>query len=97
MEDLKGLGKPAPDAKGIPDVLVLLKPGDLNTYTDSEGFFAFEGLVPKEYEVSLLAETLPEHGQLTSAPAIKVSLTPGGQVQDLVFAIHRRERPIIFK
>ncbi len=53
--------------------------------------------MPREYEVSLLAETLPEHGQLTSVPAIKVSLTPGSQIRALVFAIHRPERPIIFK
>ncbi|MBM4272940.1 MAG: hypothetical protein FJ134_00530 [Deltaproteobacteria bacterium] len=97
VEDVKGAGKPPPDAKGVPDVLLVLKPGDLNTYTDSEGDFAFEGVVPKEYELSILAETLPEDTQVTTLPAIKVTLTPGGQAHGLIFGIHRRERPIIFK
>ena len=98
LEDPKGTGKPTPDAKGIPDVLVLLTPGDLNTYTDSEGYFSFGGILPKSYELSLSPETLPGYSQIT-APHLPLQLTlkPGEQIKNLVLLVHRRERPIIFK
>jgi hypothetical protein len=98
LEDPKGTGKPTPEAKGVPDVLVLLTPGDLNTYTDSEGYFSFEGILPKSYELSLSPETLPENSQIT-APRLPVQLTlkPGEQVKDLTVLLHRQERVIIFK
>jgi hypothetical protein len=97
LEDPKGTGKPDPKAKGVPDVLVLLKPGDLNTYTDSEGNFVFEGVIPRTYELSLHPETLPEYGRVTSAPTLSVTLTPGGQAPGLIFTVLSGERPIIFK
>jgi hypothetical protein len=98
LEDLKGTGKPAPDAKGVPDVLVLLTPGDLNTYTDSEGYFSFEGVLPKTYELSFSPETLPENSQIT-APRLPLAviLKPGAQVKNLDLLVHRRERPVIFR
>lgn len=98
LEDPKATGKPAPEAKGIPDVLVLLGPGDLNTYTDSEGYFSFEGVLPKAYELSISPETLPELSQVTSPRLpVPVNLKPGEQVKNLVLLVHRRERTIIFK
>lgn len=98
LEDAKGTGKPGPEAKGVPDVLVLLTPGDLNTYTDSEGYFSFEGILPKSYELSLSPETLPENSHI-SAPHLPLELTlkPGEQVKNLTLLVHRQERVIIFK
>jgi hypothetical protein len=98
LEDPKATGKPTPEAKGVPDVLVLLAPGDLNTYTDSEGYFSFEGVLPKAYELSISPETLPELSQVTSPRLpLQVALKPGEQVKNLVLLVHRRERTIIFK
>jgi len=98
LEDTQGQGKAAAGAKGLPDVLVFLKPGDWNTYTDSEGNFSFEGILPRDYEISLHPETLPEFSRITSpqGPA-KISLQPGEQIRDLNFLVHRPERPVIFK
>ncbi len=98
LADPKGAGRPAADAQGLPDVLVLLTPGDLNTYTDREGYFSFDGILPKSYELSLAPETLPERAMVTAPPLpLKVSLKPGEQVKNLVLLVHRRERPVIFK
>ena len=98
LEDPKGTGKPTPEAKGLPDVLVLLTPGDLNTYTDSEGYFSFEGVLPKAYELTISPETLPELSQVTSPRLpVQVILKPGEQVKNLILLVHRRERIIIFK
>ncbi|OGP71050.1 MAG: hypothetical protein A2Z73_00275 [Deltaproteobacteria bacterium RBG_13_60_28] len=97
LEDTDGKGRAAPGAKGLPDVLVLLKPGDWNTYTDSEGNFFFEGLAPREYELSVHPETLPAYSRITSSemPA-KVNLKPGEVVRGLNFLVYHG-RPIVFK
>jgi hypothetical protein len=97
MSDPQGKGKAAPDAKGVPDVLVVLKPGDLNTYTDSEGYFSFDGILPKAYEISLERQTLPQYAQITSPKVLTVKLTPGGQAHGLTFLLHIGERRIIFQ
>jgi len=98
LEDPKGTGKPTPEAKGVPDVLVLLAPGDLNTYTDREGYFSFEGVLPKAYDLTISPETLPELSQVTSPRLpLQITLKPGGQIKNLVLLVHLRERPIIFK
>ncbi len=97
LSDSKGTGKAVPDAKGVPDVLVILKPGDLNTYTDSEGNFSFEGVIPKSYEISLDPQTLPEYSRLTSPQTLQVDLTAGGKIQRLQFLVNLGERRIIFQ
>jgi hypothetical protein len=98
LEDPHGTGKTPADAKGIANVLVLLTPGDLNTFTDSEGYFSFNGILPKSYELSLSLETLPENAHIT-APRLplQLNLKPGEQAKDLVLLCQRRERVIIFK
>jgi hypothetical protein len=98
IEDALGTGKPARDAKGIPDVLVLLEPGNFNTYTDSEGYFALEGLLPKTYEMTLDRETLPENSQII-APRLplQMDLKPGEKKQDLLIRVQPQKRHIIFQ
>jgi hypothetical protein len=97
LADPQRKGKAAPDAKGVPDVLVVLTPGDLNTYTDSEGYFSFEGILPKSYEVSLDPETLAKYAEITSPKVLKVDLAPGGQAKGMTFLVHIGERRIIFQ
>lgn len=80
--------------QGLPDVLVLVQPGDHNTFTDSEGYFAFSGLPPGTYEVSLHPESLPEHAQI-QAPAVQsVTLAPGERRENLLFRV-QTERPVL--
>ncbi len=97
LSDPRGTGKAAPDAKGVADILIVLKPGDLNTYTDSEGNFSFEGVIPRTYEISLDPETLPEYSRITSPPTLPVDLTAGGEVRGLQFLVNIGERRIIFQ
>jgi hypothetical protein len=98
VEDPKGTGQPVPGAKGLADVLVLLQPGNLNTYTDSEGYYAFDGILPKSYEISVDRETLPEYSEVTS-PRLPLTLDfkRGEQQKDLFILVHPQERRIIFK
>jgi hypothetical protein len=98
LEDPKETGKPAPDAKGLPDILVLLQPGNLNTYTDSEGYFSFEGILPKSYEFLVDRESLPEYVEISSPRLpLEVNLKPGEQKKDLFILVHPQKRHIIFK
>lgn len=91
-------GEKADDtAKGVPDVLVVLKPGDMNTYTDSEGNFSFNGIVPKQYELSLAPDTLPERAEVLTPQTQTVKLTPGDKTDALQFTIHIKERRVIFE
>jgi hypothetical protein len=97
LAEPQGKGKAAFEAGGVPDVLVILQPGDLNTYTDSEGYFAFEGVIPKTYQVSLDPQTLPAYAQITSSKTLTLNLTPGGQAHGLQFKVNIGERRIIFQ
>lgn len=97
LNDVPGKGKALPEAKGIPDVLVVLKPGDLNTYTDNEGFFSFEGVVPKPYEVIIDPQTLPPYAEITSPKTLTVSLAPGGKAHQLQFLVRIGDRRVIFQ
>ncbi len=90
-------GEKADAAKGVPDVLVLLKPGDLNTYTDSKGNFSFDGIIPKQYELSLAPDTLPERAEVLQPQTLTVKLTPGDKTNGLQFTIHIKERRVIFE
>jgi hypothetical protein len=90
-------GEQAETAKGVPDVLVVLKPGDMNTYTDSNGNFSFGGVIPKQYELSLAPDTLPERAEVLSPQTLTVKLTPGDKTDGLQFTIHIKERRVIFE
>jgi hypothetical protein len=84
-------------ATGVPDVLVVLKPSDLNTYTDADGYFSFESIVPKAYEMSLAPETLPERSEILSPGTQTIKLAPGDRVDGVQFSLHIRERRVVFE
>lgn len=84
-------------AKGVPDVLVVLKPGDMNTYTDGDGCFSFESIVPREYEMSLAPDTLPARSEIISPQTQTVKLTPGDRVDAVQFSLSVRERRVVFE
>lgn len=90
-------GEKADAATGVPDVLVILRPGDLNTYTDSRGNFSFNGILPKQYEISLEPDTLPERTEVLAPQTLTVKLAPGDKTDGLQFTIHIRERRVIFE
>lgn len=95
INDTNGNGKFDPDEKGIPDVLVILQLGENNTYTDEEGKFIFENVLPGEYILKLDPATLPEDAIFTSPSEIKFQVPVGGELKDMNFLIHVKPRPII--
>ena len=95
INDINGNGKIDPGEKGISDVLVLLEPGNNNTYTDEEGKFIFENILPGAYTITLDPATLPEDSVYTSPEKLKSEVPVGGELKNLNFLIHEKPRPII--
>jgi len=109
IEDLNGNGKIDPDEKGLSDVLIYLIPVQkegpaeetkyfqnliLNTYTDSEGNYVFDNIIPSEYELSLDEETLPKGAKPAIALPLRIKLEPGQKLEDQDILV--LPRPIIF-
>lgn len=93
--DLEGRVMAArPAGQGVAEALVQLQPGDYNTYTDAEGNFAFYGLPPGTYELSLHPDSLPPYAMLQGDRSKRVTLPPGGRATGLVFTVDL-ERPVL--
>ena len=95
INDINGNGKWDRDEKGMADVLVILTPGDSNTYTDEEGRFTFENILPGDYSLKLDPSSLPADAVMTSASESSLHLAVGGDVKDNDFLIHVKPRPVI--
>ena len=95
ISDANNNGKPDPGEKGIPDVLLLLEPRGMNTYSDEEGTFVLENVLPGSYLLKPDAVTLPEEGVITSSPELKFDISVGEELQDMNFLIYVKPRPII--
>jgi hypothetical protein len=95
INDTNGNGKFDPGEKGIPDVLVLLEPGDNNAYTDEDGKFIFENVLPGTYRMRLDPATLPEDSVYTSPEELTFEVPVGGELKDINFLIYVKPRPIM--
>jgi hypothetical protein len=95
INDTNSNGKLDPGEKGISDVLVLSQPGDSNSYTDEDGRFVFENILPGAYILKLGPATLPEDSVFTSPGGLKFEVPVGGERKDMDFLIHVKPRPII--
>lgn len=95
-----------PEEKGLPDLLILLKPVDkeespkrdeylrdliLNTYTDSEGKYIFENILPGKYELSIHKESIPQGATVVEPHPVKINLKSGQKLIDQNFLIEPRE------
>jgi len=81
--------------QGLSDILILAQPGNHNTYSDSEGCFSFNGMVPGTYELSLHSESLPEHAIVESPATQTVELAPGTNVKNIRFRVNTERRVLM--
>jgi len=93
--DANGNGKTDPDEQGVSDVLVVLEPGDLNTYTNGDGKFTLENVLPGRYVMKSDPTTLPEDAVFTSPEELRFEVPVGGELKDMDFLIFVRPRRII--
>jgi len=95
-----------PEEKGIPDLLILLKPVDkkgsqkreeyldqliLNTYTDSEGKYIFDNILPGKYELSIHKESIPKGAAVVEPHPVEINLKSGQKLSDQNILIKPRE------
>jgi hypothetical protein len=110
IEDTNRSGKIDADDKGLADILVILNPVNkegekpaarlmqdliLNTYTNAEGAFVFDNILPGEYELSVDEETLPKGATISVPMPAKIKLEPGQQIEGMDFMVH--PRPVIIR
>jgi hypothetical protein len=93
--DANNNGRKDLDEKGVPDVLVVLEPGELNTFTDQDGMFILENVLPGEYIMKSDPSTLPEDAVFTSPEELKFEVPVGGELKDMDFLIFVKPRRII--
>lgn len=101
INDTNKNGQIDPDEKGKPDVLVWLQPVDerkntepLNTYTDKEGNFSFEYIIPGTYFLFPEKESLPEKTIFTGPEKLKIDIAPGEKLANQTFLVFIPPRPI---
>jgi predicted porin len=95
INDLNNNGKIDPGEKGMSDALILLAPGNNNAYTDEDGKFIFENILPGKYKIRLDLSTLPEDSVFTSPEELPVDVPVGGELKDMNFLIYVKPRPIM--
>jgi hypothetical protein len=94
-------GKFDSEEKGVPNILILLKPLEtkakqasrylqdmvLNTYTDSKGNYVFDNIFPGEYEIHIDEESLPEGRTIKAQHPEKIILQPGQRIENKDFSV----------
>jgi len=101
INDANKNGQIDPDEEGMSNVLIWLKPADetlkiepLNTYTDKDGKFVFEYIIPGKYILFPDKESLPERTIFTATDKQKIEVLPGEKLKNQKFLIFVPPRPI---
>lgn len=95
--DANGNGQADPDDEPLSDVLVYLEGTPINTFSDADGVFSFENLLPGSYKLRIDTSGLAEGTKLISPEVIAVEIASGGEVKDLVFLAAKEQKRVIKK
>lgn len=101
FDDADRNGKFDTEEKGLPNILILLKPLEtkaneasrylqgmvLNTYTDSKGNYVFDNIFPGEYEILIDEKSLPEGRIMKAQHPEKIILQPGQKIENKDFSV----------
>ncbi|MGB9757307.1 MAG: PKD domain-containing protein [Candidatus Bipolaricaulaceae bacterium] len=95
--DLDGDGLRSQGERGLSRVYVRIVPTEgeaIEVLSDSQGRFAWPGLLPGEYRVELVLESLPPRHEPTSSTSLEVVLRPG-EKKEVMFGARERPRPVV--
>ncbi|WP_298435771.1 SdrD B-like domain-containing protein [Geobacter sp.] len=81
----------------LADALVYLEGTSINTFSDGDGAFAFENLLPGEYLLKLDEANLPPDVRPVSPTAIPVTVRSGKDAGDLIFLVGVEKKQVIRK
>jgi hypothetical protein len=100
IDDANRNGRLDAEEKGVPHVLVRLKQVSgkdqiepLSIYTDQDGNFVFESILPGEYDLFLAQEILPQGSVLTVPASKRIKLTLGQRIENQYFFISFPQKP----
>ncbi|MBT0653284.1 SdrD B-like domain-containing protein [Geomobilimonas luticola] len=78
----------------LPDILVYLADSRTNTFSDADGNFALENLLPGRYEVRIDTTGLPEGTKLISVDRYTVEVRSGEELKDITFLVATEKKEI---
>jgi hypothetical protein len=100
IDDANRNGRLDAEEPGVPHVLVRLKQVSgkdqiepLSIYTDQDGNFVFESILPGEYDLFLTPEILPQGSVLTVPASKRIKLTLGQRIENQYFFISFPQKP----
>ena len=85
----------AETGQGLPELVLLLEPGDAFAITDETGAFAFEDIVPGRYRLAIDPDSLPERAVVGDPDSIEITVAPTATVSDLSFTVRIIPRPVL--
>lgn len=81
----------------LPDILVYLDGTQVNTFSDTDGNFAMENLLPGKYTVKIDQTGLAEGMKLVSQDSYQVEVKSGEEVKGVVFLVMVEKKQVIKK
>ncbi len=78
----------------LPDILVYLAGTSINTFSDSDGNFDLENLLPGRYEVRIDTTGLPDGMKLVTPDKYTVEVKSGEELKDIFFLIAMEKKEI---
>ena len=84
----------ADTSEGMPNIALLLKPGNAFAITDDEGAFEIENLLPGKYTVVPDPRSLPDRGKILKPASFDIGVIAGGDALDITFSVRIIQRPV---
>ncbi|RII28997.1 MAG: hypothetical protein CXR31_03765 [Geobacter sp.] len=92
--DTNGNGTADPADTPLPDILVYLADSNINTFSDTDGNFALENLLPGRYEVRIDTTGLSAGMKLVTPDRYTVEIKSGEELKDIIFLIATEKKEI---
>lgn len=92
--DANDNGTADPDDTPLPDVMIYIADSKTNTFSDADGNFALENLLPGRYEVRIDTTGLPEGMKLVSPDRYAADVKSGDEVKNIAFLVATEKKEI---
>lgn len=94
LVDANGNGTADPADTPLPDIMIYLGDGKTNTFSDPDGNFVLDNMLPGRYEIKIDKTGLAEGMQLISPESVAVEVKSGDEVANVVFLVAVEKKQI---
>lgn len=94
LVDANGNGAADPTDTPLPDIMIYLTDGKTNTFSDPDGNFVLDNMLPGRYEIKIDKTGLAEGMQLISPESVTVEVKSGDEVSNVVFLVAVEKKQI---